>query len=102
MIRRALVGTHSAYVRVETIIVSLWHVAWGSVLLWIAYLVGSSAFDGGSPFWQCVSVAIGVWGCRKILKALPGITPSMPIGMPGQSRTARLRDLKRSGIFRGD
>jgi hypothetical protein len=105
MMRKALVGAHSAYVTAETIILSLWNIGLGSAMLFGAYRLGSWAYysqSGASRFWELVSVVIALWGLRKILGALPGITPSMSTGTPGQSRPARLRDLKRSGLFRPD
>jgi hypothetical protein len=90
-------AVHRAYCVVEAAVLSLWHIAWGTVLIllgwWIANVNWSSWFYAGIGSW------LMVWGAAKIFRALPGITPGPANGGPGV-RIARRSDLRRAGILK--
>lgn len=97
-IRRTLVALHWAYTVALGIIASIF----GFALAIIFILIGVELAHAGWPNPLAVGggavlILIGVMG---FLHTLPGITPGLRGGRPGDARIARLRDVRRSGIYR--
>jgi hypothetical protein len=97
-IREMLVMLHWVYTVVLGIVASFF----GFALAVVCVSVGWQIVHDGSPDRFAIGAGgvVILIGIMRFLRTLPGITPSLRGGRSGDARTARLRDVRRSGIYR--
>lgn len=97
IMRSVLVFLHTAYLTVVAAVGSLFWFAGAFVCV----AIGVHWINGGLPgaLGLVAGGAIILFGVSCFFHALPGITPGPRTGHYGDARTARRRDVRRSGIF---
>lgn len=97
-IRKTLVNLHWVYTLVLGLAASVVGFAFAVVCIFVGWQIARD----GSPDYFAIGggVFLIVIGVMFFLSTLPGITPGLRGGRSGDARTARRRDVRRSGIYR--
>lgn len=99
-IRRTLVNVHWAYTVFLGLIASVVGFAVAVACIFIGWEV-ARAHDGWPNYLAFGGAAVVVlFGVMSFIHTLPGITPGLRGGRSGDARIAKLRDVRRSGIYR--